>query len=132
MTVTDVTDMSKALSVDSTVAIPKRSPPSAIVFLAVVKCYACKHNSNEPTPFDSETLEGLCGPCWPWLYGDHLAPGGRFCKLCPWVHRVCGYTKDLHSLCDQDFKTNHDSHVEFLGALKHLVDKVNRVICDTT
>ena len=125
MTVTDVTDMSKALSVDSTVAIPRRTPPSAIVFLTVVKCYACKHNSNEPTPFDSETLEGICGPCWPWLYGDHLSPGGRFCKLCPWVHRICGYVKDLHSLCDTEFKTNHDSLVEFLGALKHLVEKVN-------
>ena len=55
-----------------------------------------------------------------------MQPQGKLCRFCPWAHRLCGYPKDLDTLIDVDWKQDRDKYTEFLGAVRHLVDKVNR------
>ena len=91
------------------------------------KGLSCDPGSNETNCIvETRRVGFLATPCWPWPYGDHISPQGRKCRMCVWTWRLCAYDKDLDALMADDWRHNNDGYLAFLGAVKHLIGKVNR------
>lgn len=114
--------LAKLRNLDETVSIPYKSLVPDIAFLRAIACELCKHKSNEPNPLTTE-VEGFTGPTWPFQ-GTPSDPGGRRCKLCPWVWRVAGYKTDLKQLV-RELKNDYEKTAEWLACLRQLVRMVD-------
>lgn len=119
--------MLKVKSLGSDIMLPYLPPLDNMVFLKIIACEVCKHKSSEPSPFRAlpgllAGVQGFDGPCWPFA-GPTSSPTARKCLLCPWVHKIAGYSeplKDLMKVMGQNF----DKTAEFLSCLRHLVQLI--------
>ena len=115
-----------SLSISPELQIEKRRPPDGITFLKICACKGCNHSSSEPNPIHEglQSVNNVVGPCWPWLRGDYHLPEGRVCKLCPFAHRLAGYTMTLDDLIAET-KSSVDKTAEWHGVLKATVELLN-------
>ena len=66
-------------------------------------------------------------PCWPWLYGDHITPVGKTCKICWYTFRIGGFSKQHDTLEDLRvaMSSNEQLACEWTECTKEMIKQLN-------